>query len=57
MPEWRRMLVEGAEDDLAAQCVQVLFLVLQGLSVNGATSIENEATTGEDFDDKSVCDN
>jgi hypothetical protein len=57
MPEWRRRLVKGAEGDLARQCVQVLFLVLQGLSAKGAvekhteTFIRDELITGEDFDD------
>jgi hypothetical protein len=57
MPEWRRAQVKGSETDLAAQCIQVLFLVLQGLSAAEAvekhtdSSIKNELVCGEDFDE------
>ena len=57
MPEWRRAQVTGSEDHLGQQCVEVLFLILQGMSAKGAvdkhtsTFRENELVTGEDFDD------
>jgi hypothetical protein len=57
MPEWRRAQVKGSEEDLAKQCVDVLFLVLQGLSAKGAVEkhtnsfIEDEFISGEDFDE------
>jgi hypothetical protein len=58
MPTWRRELIEvkKAEGDLASQFVQVLFLVLQGMTIEDAlklhtdTLCDEECLVGEDFD-------
>jgi hypothetical protein len=58
MPSWRqgKIKAQEAEGDLAAQFIQVLFLVLQGMTVEDAlglhrdTLCEEECLVGEDFD-------
>ena len=58
MPSWRQEKIKAqqAESDLAAQFLQVLFLVLQGMTVEEAlnlhtdTRCDEECLVGEDFD-------
>lgn len=50
MPPWRQELMEvkKAEGDLATQFVQVLFLVLQGMTIEDALKVHTDTLCGED---------